>query len=216
MSGSALDRISSPTRPRRRPRPGWSRPADSRRSLQGRQDQQQRESVRRAARRQDGDGRSQGLGMGEPLRRAGRRTVPGDSRTARSQGRKHHPRLRVGRAVELDHHRDADRRSEEEGAGRQPDLRRPLLEGGADRAGNDQGAAEQGLHAEHPRDHRHREQARRGNRVRLHRQPEQPDGDDRPEGFRSSSCSTASRRTCRCSSTRRTTTSSTARTTSRR
>jgi Histidinol-phosphate/aromatic aminotransferase and cobyric acid decarboxylase len=26
------------------------------------------------------------------------------------------------------------------------------------------------------------EQARRGNRVRLHRQPEQPDGDDRPEG----------------------------------
>ena len=84
----------------------------------------------------------------------GRRIVAGHSRAARRQGRQHHLRLRVGRAVEFHHHCDADRRSEEEGAGRQPDLRRPVLEGGADRAGNDQSAAEQGLHAEHPRDHR--------------------------------------------------------------
>ena len=67
----------------------------------------------------------------------------------------------------------------------------------SDQVVGDQAAARQGLSPEHSGDHQGRQRPRRRTRVRVSLQPEQPDRRDRHRRKKSSSCSTASRRTCR-------------------
>ena len=63
---------------------------------------------------------------------------------------------------------------------------------------SDQAAADQGLPSGHRHDHRRGQEAPGRARVRLHLQPEQPDGRRSSPRTRSSSCSTAFRPACPC------------------